>query len=215
MHEEQIVITSDGARMEGAFALPDQASGIVLFAHSGPGGRSSMPDTRIAGRLREAGIGTLLIELLEAQEEKDYYTRFDITLLTQRLDQAAEWLRRSEVTRALPLGLFGASTGAAAACQLAAWRGNGIAAVVSLGGRVDMTGRQALDKVRAPTLLIVGGLDHDVVGLNRMAFSALHCDKQLEVINGAGHLFEEAGALDAAIALTRDWFTHHFNGRSG
>lgn len=214
MLEQLVHIEYDRMQMDGALELPDHASGIVLFAHSGGGGRFSAPDTEVASALRRAGIGTLLLDLLNADEEKDYYTRYDMTLRARRLDKAVHWLGRDGSTRDLPLGLFGAGTGAAAAFQLAAWRGNAIAAAVALGGRVDMVGRQALDKVRAPTLLIVAALDHDVVSLNRMAFSALHCDRQFEVINGAGPLFAEPGALPAAITLARDWYARHFSGHT-
>ena len=213
MDEQIIRIKSDGVTLEGMLSLPDKPVGVVLFAHGSGSSRLSPRNNEVARLLRDAGIGTLLLDLLSTDEDKDYYTRFDITLLTQRLGQAADWLGQYVVTRKAPLGLFGASTGAAAALQLAAWRGADIAAVVSRGGRPDLAGRHALETVRAPTLLIVGGLDRDVIDLNRMAFSALHGDKQLEVINGAGHLFAEPGALEATAALATSWFMHHFAGR--
>ena len=213
MDEQIIKINSDGVVLEGMLSVPDKPVGVVLFAHGSGSSHLSPRNNEVACLLRDAGMGTLLLDLLSTDEDKDYYTRFDITMLTQRLGKAADWLGQYAGTRKAPLGLFGASTGAGAALQLAAWRGTGIAAVVSRGGRPDMAGRQALETVRAPTLLIVGGLDRDVIDLNRMAFSALHCDKQLEVINGAGHLFEEPGALQATAELAKSWFMRHFAGR--
>lgn len=213
--DQTVRIKADGVQMEGLLELPGQPLGIVLFAHGSGSSRHSPRNRAVARVLRDAGIGTLLLDLLSAQEEQDYTTRFDITLLSQRLGQACDWVRQYGPTRALQLGLFGASTGAAAALQLAAGRGTGIAAVVSRGGRPDMAGRHALDKVRAPTLLIVGARDHDVLGLNQTAYTALHCDKRLDIVAGAGHLFEEPGALDVVAALARDWFVQHFTRRPG
>lgn len=214
-YAQLVHIPVDDVHIEGMLELPSEPQGIVLFAHGSGSSRHSPRNMAVARALQDAGIGTLLLDLLSAQEDQDYYTRFDITLLTRRLGQACDWVRLYGSTRALQLGLFGASTGAAAALQLAAERGTGIAAVVSRGGRPDMAGRHALDKVRAPTLLIVGERDHDVLGLNQTAYTALHCDKRLDVIGGAGHLFEEPGTLDAVAALARDWFTQHFTRRPG
>jgi putative phosphoribosyl transferase len=210
MRQQLVKIKSEAMHMEGMLELPDDPIGIVLFAHGSGSSRRSPRNNDVAAELRRAAMGTLLLDLLSAEEDHNYYTRFDIALLTQRLSRAADWLRHYELTRELPLGLFGASTGAAAALQLAAERGTQIAAVVSRGGRPDMAGRHALDQVRAPTLLIVGALDADVLGLNRVAYTALHCDKRLEVIPGAGHLFEEAGTLQQAAELACDWFVRHF-----
>ncbi|WP_317205845.1 alpha/beta hydrolase [Janthinobacterium sp.] len=214
MDEQLIKIEADGVVMHGALALPEHAMGVVLFANGKAGGHASAGNERIAAALQAAGMGTLQLEPLSDQEEKDFYTRSDITVLTQRLDKAAAWLGLQAGTRALPLALFGAGTGAAAALQLAAWRGKDIAAVVSRGGRPDMAGRPALEKVSAPTLLIVGGLDNDGIGLNRMAFSALPGDAQLEVINGAGARLDDAVALDAVTALAKSWLTRHFAGKA-
>jgi putative phosphoribosyl transferase len=214
MEEQLVGIEVDGVQLAGVLGLPGKAMGVVLFAHGTGSGRLSPRNNEVACALQEAGMATLLLDLLNPQEEKDFYTRFDVTLLTQRLGKAADWLARHEATLGLPLGLFGASTGAAAALQLAAWRGTDIAAVVSRGGRPDLAGRPALEAVKAPTLLIVGGLDNDVISLNRMAFGALHCDKQLEVINGATHLFEEPGALREVAALAKSWFTRQFAGKA-
>jgi len=213
MQQQMVRIKSDSMHMEGMMELPDNPSGIVLFAHGSGSSRLSPRNNEVAGKLRGAGMGTLLLDLLTAKEDQGYYTRFDISLLTQRLGKASDWVRQYGRTRELPFGLFGTSTGAAAALQLAAERGTDIAALVSRGGRPDMAGRHALDKVRAPTLLIVGELDHDVLGLNRVAYTALHCDKRLEVIPGAGHLFEEPGTLETAAALATAWFVRYFTGR--
>jgi putative phosphoribosyl transferase len=211
MTQQLVKIKSDGMHMEGMLELPERPLGIVLFAHGSGSGRHSPRNNEVANWLRAADMGTLLLDLLSAEEDLNYYTRFDINLLTQRLGRAVDWVSHYEGTRDLPLGLFGASTGAAAALQLAAERGAQVAAVVSRGGRPDMAGRHALDKVRAPTLLIVGGLDTDVLGLNQVAFTALHCEKRLEMIAGAGHLFEEPGTLRRAAELASDWFVHYFS----
>jgi putative phosphoribosyl transferase len=209
MRKELINITADSVHVEGMLELPANPIGIVLFAHGSGSGRFSPRNNYVAGELQRARMGTLLMDLLTSQEDRNYETRFDISLLTRRLVAAADWLQQYEATRSLSLGLFGASTGAAAALQLAALRGTDIAAVVSRGGRPDMAGRYALEKVRAPTLLIVGGDDEVVIELNRTAYTALHCEKQLEIIPRATHLFEEPGALEAVATLAKDWFLRY------
>jgi putative phosphoribosyl transferase len=206
MQKELVRIKSDSTYIEGMLEIPPDSIGIVLFAHGSGSSRLSPRNNYVAGELRRARLGTLLLDLLTKQEDQYYRTRFDITLLTQRLNTAAEWLRQSENTRLLPLGLFGASTGAAAALQVAAIRGTDIATVVSRGGRPDMAGDDILKKVNAPTLLIVGGLDEVVIQLNQDAYAALHCEKRLEVVSGATHLFEEPGTLEAVAVLAKDWF---------
>ena len=210
---EFIEIKTDSVHIEGMLELPPDPTGVVLFAHGSGSSRLSPRNNYVAGELRKAGMGTLLLDLLTPQEDRNYQTRFNISLLTERLNTAADWLRDNGSTAALPISLFGASTGAAAALQLAARRGSGIAAVVSRGGRPDMAGRRALEQVRAPTLLIVGGFDDVVIELNQTAYTALHCEKRLEIIPGATHLFDEPGTLEAAAALARDWFARHFPGR--
>lgn len=214
-HSELIGIKSDSARMEGMLELPADPRGVILFAHGSGSSRLSPRNNYVAGELRKAGMGTLLLDLLTQQEDQDYRTRFNISLLTDRLGTAADWLRRQSTSAALPLGLFGASTGAAAALQLAALRGPGIAAVVSRGGRPDMAGQQALEKVSAPTLLIVGGDDNGVIELNEAAYAALGCEKRLDIVPGATHLFDEPGTLEAVARLATDWFVRHFPNRSG
>ncbi len=212
MQKELIGIQADSVQMEGMLEVPENPIGMILFAHGSGSSRLSPRNNYVAGELRNAQMGTLLLDLLTAPEDQTYQTRFDISLLTQRLNKACEWLRQHLVVQSLPLGLFGASTGAAAALQLAAMRGTDIAAVVSRGGRPDMAGRPALEKVRAPTLLIVGGLDHVVLELNKIAYTALHCEKQFEVVPGASHLFEEPGKLQAVAALAAGWFARHLAG---
>jgi putative phosphoribosyl transferase len=202
-------IAAGAAVLEGILRLPDNPIGIVLFAHGSGSSRLSPRNNFVADVLRDAHIATLLADLLTLQEDRDYGNRFDIALLTQRLAAAAEWARRDSATRALPIGLFGASTGAAAALQLAAALGADAAVVVSRGGRPDLAGSDALARVRAPTLLIVGGLDDVVIDLNRAAYDELRCAKQLEIVPGATHLFEEPGTLDAVAQLARDWFVRH------
>lgn len=199
-------------RMEGMLEVPANPAGIVLFAHGSGSSRLSPRNNFVAGALRAAGIGTLLLDLLTQDEDRIYENRFDITLLTTRLGAAAAWLRSHAATSGLRLGLFGASTGAAAALQLAAEPGAEVAAVVSRGGRPDLAGRAALEAVRAPTLLIVGGDDDVVIGLNQDAASHLRCEHQLVIVPGATHLFEEPGKLEEVAALATSWFVDHFPG---
>ncbi|MGI4843107.1 MAG: dienelactone hydrolase family protein [Janthinobacterium lividum] len=210
MTRKQLVTIAAGpARMEGVLALPVAPIGMVLFAHGSGSGRHSPRNHLVAARLRDAGIGTLVLDLLGADEERRDEHRFDIALLTERLALAASWLGTEALTAPLSLGLFGASTGAAAALRLAARDGSGIAAVVARGGRPDLAGAAALATVVAPTLLIVGGDDGVVVDLNRQALSLLRCDKQLLVIPGATHLFEEPGKLGDVAEAAADWFVRY------
>lgn len=213
MTRKQSVSIADGPSvMEGMLELPAAPIGVVLFAHGSGSGRLSPRNNHVAARLREAGVATLLLDLLSPQEDSSYETRFDIDLLTGRLGLAASWLGTEPLTAPLRLGLFGASTGAAAALRLAARDGSGIAAVVSRGGRPDLAGKAALAAVSAPTLLIVGGDDGLVVDLNRQAYAALGCEKRLLVIPGATHLFEEAGKLDEVAQAAADWFVRYLGG---
>jgi putative phosphoribosyl transferase len=208
---EQLVHISDGpATIEGMLELPDNAHGLVLFAHGSGSSRHSPRNNYVAGVLREAGMGTLLMDLLTAQEDTDYQTRFDIPLLTRRLLAATRWVQQRTATQHLPLGYFGASTGAAAALQAAAELGNEVKAVVSRGGRPDMAGARSLSLVASPTLLLVGGFDDIVIDLNQQAYSLLTCSKELVIIPGATHLFEEAGTLEQVARLAAGWFTTRF-----
>ncbi len=183
--------------------------GVVLFAHGSGSSRFSPRNNFVAAELRQAGMCTLLLDLLTGKEDQDYETRFNIALLTERLRHAARWLRASPATRALPLGVFGASTGAAAALQLAAGMPGEVSAVVSRGGRPDLAGIAALEQVRAPTLLIVGTLDTEVIALNKSAYRHLNCEKEITVVPGATHLFEEPGTLERVAELAGKWFTDH------
>lgn len=221
-HEEVIVrLPAAGVALEASLVVPAGARGAVLFAHGSGSSRHSPRNRRVAAALQEAGMAALLADLLTpAEEQVDVRTRhlrFDIGLLADRLVALADWLAGDERTAALPLGLFGASTGAGAALVAAARRPAAVAAVVSRGGRPDLAG-PALAEVRAPTLLIVGSLDAEVLELNRQALDRLAQveevggDRRLEVVPGATHLFEEPGALDQVASLARSWFERHLHG---
>ena len=208
----QQIQLADNIILEGDLRIPSGASGIVLFAHGSGSSRHSPRNQFVANMLNEAGLATLLFDLLTADEErKDRYTaqlRFDIRLLSQRVIEATEWLLHQEMTRTLPIGYFGASTGAAAALVAAAALPATVRAIVSRGGRPDLAG-QVLTRVQAPTLLIVGGEDTQVIELNRLALALLPGDKRLEIVPGATHLFEEPGALEQVARLASDWFTRY------
>lgn len=211
VRKELVNIPIDGQFFEGMLAVPEDARAVVLFAHGSGSGRLSPRNNYVAAELRKAGLATLLMDLLTPSEEPSTRARFDIGLLSRRLDMAASWLASDPGTRDLPLGLFGASTGAAAALQLAASGSFHVYAVVSRGGRPDLTGSFDLDKVTAPTLLIVGGLDTQVIELNEAAYAMLRCRKEFQVVQGATHLFEEAGALEQVARLAADWFVRWLN----
>lgn len=212
MQHETVSIDTPAGVVEGTLDLPNGARGVVLFAHGSGSSRFSPRNNFVAGALRNAGIGTLLMDLLTPAEDEIYRTRFNINLLTERLGLAADWLAASPAARGMALGLFGASTGAAAALQLAAERKDRVAAVVSRGGRPDLTGQVALARVTAPTLFIVGGHDEGVIELNEAAFLNLNCKKRIDIVPGATHLFEEAGTLEEVARLARDWFSQHLAG---
>jgi putative phosphoribosyl transferase len=206
-HAERLVrIPADGVTLEGALEIPPAATGLVLFAHGSGSSRFSPRNNFVAGELRRAGLGTLLIDLLTKTEDQDYQRRFDIPLLTQRVATVAHWLAAQPETKTLRLGLFGASTGAAAALQAAAALPETVQAVVSRGGRPDLAGQQALTQVRCPTLLIVGGYDDVVIELNQQAHALLACPKELVIVPGATHLFEEPGTLEQVASLAAGWF---------
>lgn len=202
----------DGAGLEADLSAPSEARGVVVFAHGSGSSRLSPRNRFVAGRLEAEGLATLLLDLLTAREEReDLVTgrfRFDVDLLARRLLSAIRWVSEQPELADLRVGLFGASTGAAAALQAAAAAPERVAAVVSRGGRPDLA-RQALLHVRAPTLLIVGGADEPVLHLNQQALLLLGCHKQLEVVPGAGHLFEEPGALERVAELAVRWFVRY------
>ena len=210
-----VQIRVDAGAIEGMLERPANARGVVVFAHGSGSGRSSPRNNFVAEQLRQGGVGTLLVDLLLESEESNYPKRFDVPLLTQRLTDAADWVIASRAAGDLPLGLFGASTGAAAALRLAAGRPQHIAAVVSRGGRPDLAGDNTLTKVRAPTLLIVGKRDEDVVALNEAAYARLTCRKRLELVPDATHLFEEPGTLKRAAELATHWFEQHLRADVG
>ena len=200
--------------LDGILGLPRPAEGVVLFAHGSGSGRFSPRNTYVAAALRSAGLATLLFDLLTEEEAADRRNVFDIKMLAERLALATVWVGQQQDIKSLPIGYFGASTGAAAALVAAARRQEIIGAIVSRGGRPDMAG-PVLAAVRAPSLLIVGGDDVGVRELNEQAFAQLQCEKSLEIVPGATHLFEEPGALDQVIELAGRWFTRHLAGRSG
>jgi putative phosphoribosyl transferase len=207
--DEEVEVPVAGAVLQGHLHLPEQPAGVVLFAHGSGSSRHSPRNRFVASVLFEAGLGTLLMDLLTPAEERDRRYVFDIDLLADRLVAATAWLRsRPEVASSTSVGLFGASTGAAAALVAAAAPDAGIAAVVSRGGRPDLAGVR-LGDVRAPTLLIVGGDDDVVLDLNRQSLARLRCPSRLCVVEGATHLFEEPGTLAEAAILARDWFLQH------
>jgi dienelactone hydrolase len=209
----QIVqIPADGIKLEGALVIPPGAQGIVLFAHGSGSSRHSPRNNFVAQVLQSAGMGTLLMDLLTPREDATYETRFDIDLLTRRLERATQWLIDQPPSASLDIGYFGASTGAAAALRAAATLGPSIGAVVSRGGRPDLA-MSALDRVQSPTLLIVGGLDDIVIDLNRQAYEKLTAEKHLAIVPGATHLFEESGTLQQAARLAADWFKRYLGGK--
>jgi len=210
---EEVQPAAGEIRLAGYLTVPENARGIVVFAHGSGSSRHSPRNRYVARVLTEAGLGTLLFDLLTPEEELDRANVFDIGLLARRLTEVTGWLRAQPSAARAALGYFGASTGAAAALWAAAEPGAGIAAVVSRGGRPDLA-RPRLAAVTAPTLLIVGGNDEVVLDLNRRAQAGLRCENRLAVVPGATHLFEEPGTLDAAAALARDWFISHLT-RSG
>ena len=203
-------IPAGGVRLEGILELPGDVGGIVVFSHGSGSGRHSPRNQYVAAEMRRAGLGTLLLDLLTQNEDRNYQMRFDIPLLTERLGHAVSFVRKGRATQGLPVGLFGASTGAASALRVAAGMPEAVRAVVSRGGRPDLSGRGVLATVKAPTLLIVGAEDSGVVELNQAARDQLTgCKSELVLVPGATHLFEEPGTLEEAARLAVDWFARH------
>jgi putative phosphoribosyl transferase len=205
IYSERIRIQAGKVEMEGMLRLPQDQIGIVLFAGSTGSNRIKPPNDYVGSVLRNARLGTLWLELFTPGEERSRQGD-DIEALTQRLGAACDWLAQHDATRDVPMGMYGASSGAAAAMQLAAERGRAISAIVSRGGRPDLASHGILGKIHAPTLLIVGGLDEGGVHLNRAAYAALRCRKRLEIIPGATRTFEEPGSLEVVARLARGWF---------
>ena len=211
--ELSIDIPEGGATINGSLVIPDSPIGVILFAHGSGSSRFSPRNKAVASHLRSAGMATLLIDLLTPKEDANYENRFNIELLAERLDTVAEWAFHNPSLISLPLALFGASTGAAAALMVAAKRAksfNPIKSVVSRGGRPDLVSKDLLAQVASPTLLLVGSLDGQVIDLNQYAYSYLKCIKKLEIIPGAGHLFEEPGTLEQVSEDASQWFLSYF-----
>jgi putative phosphoribosyl transferase len=209
-HERPVRIPSGSHCLHGILRVPHHARGVVAFAHGSGSGRFSPRNQYVARELERGGLATLLLDLLEEKESENRENVFDMELLATRLLSAAEWLAKQPETGSLPLGYFGASTGAGAALIAAARNPARVHAVVSRGGRPDLADHQ-LPSVEAPTLLLVGADDEVVIGLNKQAFRRLRCRRQLIIIPGASHLFEEPGTLEEVAQLAREWFLHYLN----
>ncbi len=203
--EDPLRIPVEDAELEGLLDVPEEAPGLVVFAHGSGSSRKSPRNNFVAEVIRDRGLGTLLFDLLTEEEDQVRQNRFDIPLLADRLVAATEWLWNREATRDLNVGYFGSSTGAAAALRAAARLGEDIDAVVSRGGRVDMAD-DVLGDIHIPTLFIVGGADTQVLELNREVYGELSCKKELHVVEGAGHLFEGDGELEEVADVAADWF---------
>ncbi len=209
---EEVQVRSGSAALPGILDLPEDAAGIVVFSHGSGSGRRSPRNQHVARSLQQASLGTLLVDLLTEEEDQRYSRRFDIALLSERLGGVTEWLRERIAGTPLRMGYFGASTGAAAALRAAAFQGGSVAAVVSRGGRPDLV-EDLLPEVEAPTLFIVGGNDEPVASLNVAAYRRLRCPKELSVVPGATHLFEEPGALDEVARRAAAWFRRYLPDR--
>ena len=215
MEERPVRVPAGPVELDGNLGVPEGAEGAVLFAHGSGSGRHSPRNRYVAGALQDANLATLLLDLLTPEEERadlrTRHLRFDIALLAERLSGATDWLLENPETRDLRVGYFGASTGAGAALVAAAERPQAVHAIVSRGGRPDLAG-DALPRVEAPTLLIVGGNDEPVIGMNREALARMRAQRELEIVPGATHLFEEPGALEEVARLAAGWFARHLGG---
>jgi putative phosphoribosyl transferase len=210
--DETLDIAVGPLSLPGVLAIPARSRGLIIFAHGSGSSRLSPRNAYAAEKLRDCGFATLLFDLLTERESLDRRNVFDIERLARRVSEAIDWSRREAKTATMPIGLFGASTGAAAAIVAAALRPNDVAAVVSRGGRPDLAG-DALARLAAPTLLIVGGEDRDVITLNREAQRLMRGQTELTIVPGAGHLFEEPGTLDLALKAAGDWFIAYVKGK--
>jgi dienelactone hydrolase len=209
----EVRVATGEVHLTGDLVVPPGAHGIVVFAHGSGSGRHSSRNRAVARELQDAGLATLLLDLLTPEEDtvdrRTRHLRFDIPLLSRRMEDTTAWVARQPALRELPIGYFGASTGSAAALIAAAHLGRRIGAVVSRGGRPDLVGPAVLEAVTAPTLLIVGGADASVIPLNTQAYDRLRAIRDLVLVHGATHLFEEPGALEDVARLARDWFAKH------
>jgi putative phosphoribosyl transferase len=211
IHHHEIQIPIGYVRLGGSLSLTEGADGLVVFAHGSGNSRFSSRNRYVATVLQKAGFSTLLFDLLTVEEDRDYARRFDIPLISERLVKVRQWLKRQPELGPLPLGYFGANTGAASALWAAAKSGDDdVAAVVSRGGRPDLAWTM-LPSVKAATLLLVGSLDSEVIVLNEKAYAALTCEKKLAIIEGAGHRFEEPGKLEEVADLASEWFSKHLH----
>ena len=206
---QEVKIPADSVTLEGELIIPADARGLVVFAHGSGSSRHSPRNKYVAEVLRRSNLGTLLFDLLTADEEavdlQTRHLRFDIRLLADRLAAGVKWLKGRDETGQLKIGLFGSSTGAAAALVAAAELGDAVGAVVSRGGRPDLAGKH-LERVEAPVLMVVGGADKAVIGLNQLAFEQMRCEREIKIVPGATHLFEEPGTLDAVAGMAAAWF---------
>jgi len=212
MQKDDVTIPAGEVTLKGNIYLPPKAKGIVLFAHGSGSGRFSPRNLFVAEALAASGIASLLSDLLNEWEADDRQKVFDIDLLSERLLHGLAWVMKEKRLKGFPVGLFGASTGAAAALSAAAQKPEEVKAVVSRGGRPDLA-QESLPLVEAPTLLIVGGRDRQVIQLNREAMGCLHCTKELVIVPGAGHLFEEPGTLERVAELAIEWFSRYFKAK--
>lgn len=207
-NNELVQIEAEGVKLAGNLSVPKNATGVVLFAHGSGSSRLSPRNNFVASVLRNSGLGTLLMDLLTEEEDLDYETRFDISLLSKRLAAATAWLASNEKSRGLKIGYFGASTGAAAAIEASCVVTQEISAIVSRGGRPDLA-PEFLQKIKAPTLLIVGGRDNVVIELNRKAYKEINAEKEMVIVPGATHLFDEPGTLEEVAGLASRWFNKY------
>lgn len=205
--KNEISIPDGKIQIKGNLVIPDDSNSIVIFSHGSGSGRFSPRNNYVASVLNRENITTLLIDLLTPAEDELFENRFNIDLLTERMEMATDWVHQHQQLKNFSIGYFGASTGAAAALQSAITRKELVDCVVSRGGRPDLAG--SIWKVKAPTLLIVGGLDDDVIELNKEAYSKLQCEKKLDIVENASHLFEEPGKLEEVAKLSTDWFKKH------
>lgn len=205
---KSVEIKLDGLSLKGNLTIPEKAIGMVIFSHGSGSSRLSPRNNFVAEVLQEKGLGTLLFDLLTEEEDRIYENRFNIDVITMRLIDVTQWVGNLKEADGLPIGYFGASTGAASALRAAAFFGNDINAVVSRGGRPDLA-MQDLHNVTAPTLLIVGGWDHQVIQLNQKAYEKLKCERKLEIVPEASHLFEEPNKLGQVAQMAAKWFVKH------